>query len=173
MRITFAVLALLLFIPWVALAAPRLESLAVKAESGKPNEVVISVSIERPTPMDLKCDAMVEPGDGGKLPLSWGVGDRRTKTARHEYKKSGSYRVRVAGSGKDACVGVKEVTVEIGSSPGMEPRAISERCPSGWMLLENSVRGARFTCRAKPPAQALRCANGTSYFSERGEIGCR
>jgi hypothetical protein len=41
------------------------------------------------------------------------------------------------------------------------------------MLLENSVRGARFTCRAKPPAQALRCANGTSYFSERGEIGCR
>ena len=58
-------------------------------------------------------------------------------------------------------------------APDMEPKASSDRCPSGWMLLENSVRGARFTCRAKPPAQALRCANGTSYFSERGEIGCR
>ena len=36
-------------------------------------------------------------------------------TARYEYKRAGTYRVKVAGSGKDACVGVKEATVTLGT----------------------------------------------------------
>ena len=44
---------------------------------------------------------------------------------------------------------------------------------SDWTLVEDSVKGARYTCRARPPAQPLRCAEGTTYFAEGGEIGCR
>jgi hypothetical protein len=46
-------------------------------------------------------------------------------------------------------------------------------CPLGWVLVEDSVDGARYTCRPRQPTRPLRCAEGTTYFSERGEIGCR
>jgi hypothetical protein len=158
----------------IATAAPRLESLSVKTAAARSTDVVISVSIERPTPLDLNCDAVIEAGDGSKFMMSWGIGDRRTKTARYEYKKPGSYRVKVSGTGKDACVGVKEATVTVGGgAAAKDARASTSRCPSGWMLVEESVKGGRYTCRAKPPAQPLRCAEGTTYFAERGEIGCR
>jgi hypothetical protein len=154
------------------MAAPRIDSVSVKVLSGKGNDVVISVSIERPTLLDLNCDALIDPGDGGRIPLSWSIGDSRTKTARYEYKRAGSYRVRVAGIGKDACVGLKEATITVGT-PNVEASASTPRCPAGWALVEESAKGTRYTCRARPPAQALRCTDGTSYFTERGEIGCR
>lgn len=156
-----------------ALAAPRIDSVSVKVLAGKGNDVVISVSIERPTLLDLNCDATIDAGDGGRIPISWNIGDSRTKTARYDYKRPGSYRVKVAGSGKEACVGVKEATVSVGTPTQAEATTSTPRCPSGWTLVEESLRGARYTCRARAPAQALRCAEGTSYFSERGEIGCR
>jgi hypothetical protein len=171
MRILFALAAVL--ISSAAMAAPRIDSVSVKVVAGKGNDVVISVSIERPTLLDLNCDAMIDPGDGGRIPISWNIGDSRTKTARYDYKRPGSYRVKVAGSGKDACVGVKEATVSVGTPAKAEATTSAPRCPSGWTLVEESVQGARYTCRARPPAQALRCPAGTSYFSERGEIGCR
>jgi hypothetical protein len=46
-------------------------------------------------------------------------------------------------------------------------------CPGGWALVEDSVDGPRYTCRPRQPTRPLRCAEGTTYFSERGEIGCR
>jgi hypothetical protein len=153
-----------------AAAAPRLDSVSVQVLGGK--DVVISVSIERPTLLDLNCDAVIELGDGNRIPVSWGLGDGRTKTARYEFKQPGSYRVRVAGTGKDACVGLKEASVTVGGA-GAQTAAASPRCPGGWVLVDDSVKGARYTCRPRPPAQALRCAEGTSYFFERGEIGCR
>ena len=153
-------------------AAPRLDSMSVQVLPGKGNDVVISVSIERPTLLDLNCDALIDAGDGGRIPLSWSIGDSRTKTARYEYKRAGSYRVKVAGSGKDACVGLKEVTITVGT-PNAEAKASTPRCPTGWTLVEESAKGTRYTCRARPPAQALRCTDGTSYFTERGEFGCR
>ena len=156
------------------MAAPRLDGLAVQVLAGAANDVVISASIERPTLLDLTCEALIETGDGGRIPISWSIGDSRTKTARYEYKRAGSYRVRVAGSGKDACVGVKEASVTVGAPTKAEARtARAPRCPAGWILVEESVKGARYACRARPPAQPLRCPEGTSYFSERGEIGCR
>ena len=114
-----------------AVAAPRIESLAVRADSTKATEVVISVSIERPTPLDLNCDAVIDPGDGGKFMMSWGIGDRRTKTARYDYKKPGAYRLRVSGTGKDACVGSKEVTVNVGGAVQPRSDVRTPRCPNG------------------------------------------
>ena len=169
-RILF--LALVVF-PAAAAAAPRLDSVSVQVLTGKGSDVVISASIERPTLLDLTCDALIETGDGGSVPVSWSIGDSRTKTVRYEYKRPGTYRVKVAGSGKDACVGLKEVTVSVGTAGKSEPKARAPRCPSGWALVEESVQGPRYTCRARAPAQPLRCADGTTYFSERGEIGCK
>jgi hypothetical protein len=161
--------AALVLVPAAALAAPRLDSVAVKVLAG--NDVVISMSIERPSLLELNCDAVIEPGDGAQIALSWGFGHGRTKNVRHEFKRPGSYRVRVAGSGSAACTGVKEATVTVGIPKAQ--RTSAPRCPSGWTLVDDSVKGGRYTCRAQPPAQALRCAAGTRYFSERGEIGCR
>ncbi len=163
-----------------AAAAPRIESVSVKPnpaplQAGQTADVVISVTIERPTPLDMSCEAQIDPGDGGRvLTMSWDLGDRRTKTTRYEYKKPGNYRLKVSGTGKDACNGARDLTVTVGT-PAAAPARSSKgpSCPSGWTLVEGSVKGARYTCRPRPPAQALRCVEGTSYFSERGEIGCR
>jgi hypothetical protein len=164
-----AVAAVLLLASTGAAAAPRLDTVSVQVVGG--NDVVISVSIERPTLLDLNCDAVIDPGDGGRIPVSWGMGDGRTKSARYEFKQAGSYRVRVTGTGKDACVGLKEASVTVGAA--RVQKSAAPRCPGGWVLLDESVKGARYTCRPRPPAQALRCPEGTSYFFERGEIGCR
>jgi hypothetical protein len=161
----------LTLLPAIGLAAPRLDTISIQVLAGSGHDVVISVSIERPTLLDLQCDAVIEPGDGASIPVSWGIGDGRTKTTRHEFRRAGTYRVRVIGAGKDACAGEKQASVNVGTPRAQKTAA--PRCPSGWILVEDSVRGARYTCRARPPAQALRCAEGTSYFAERGEIGCR
>ena len=163
----------ILLVSGAASAAPRLDEVSVQALTGKGgNDVVISVSIERPSLLDLECDAAIDTGDGGRIALSWSIGDSRTKTARYEYKRAGAYRVKVAGTGKAACAGQRETTINVGS-PRAEGRASSPRCPAGWTLVEDSVKGPRYTCRARPPSQPLRCAEGTAYFVENGEIGCR
>jgi hypothetical protein len=176
MRVVVAATAIVLAAS--ALAAPRLESVQVKpnpvpVEAGKATEVVISVSIDRPTPLDIACDAQIDAGDGGKVPMSWRLADRRTKNARYQYSKPGTYRLKVAGTGKDACNGLRELTVVVGSPSQAKAAPPVSKCPAGWTLVEESAKGARYTCRANTPAQALRCTEGTSYFSERGEIGCR
>jgi len=151
-------------------AAPRLDSVSVQVLSGKGSDVVISVSIERPSLLDLTCSATIDTGDGGSIPIAWNLGDSRTKTARYDYKRPGTYRVRVSGAGKEACVGVKETSLTVGT-PGRA--SATPRCPVGWALVDDSAKGPRYTCRARPPAQPLRCAEGTTYFAEGGEIGCR
>ena len=164
-----------------ALATPRIESVSVRPNpvpftTGKVGDVVIAVSIERPTPIDLRCEASVDPGDGGpEIQLAWNIGDSRTKTARYEYRKPGTYRIKVAGSGSNACTGERELTVRVGGASA-RARPLGKgppSCPLGWVLVEESVDGPRYTCRPRPPTRPLRCAEGTSYFSERGEIGCR
>lgn len=175
--------ALIALVAWAAaapaVATPRIESISVRPNpvpftAGKVGDVVIAVSIERPTPLDLRCEAAVDPGDGGhELHLAWNLGDSRTKTARYEYKKAGTYKLRVKGSGSNACAGEHELTVKVGGA--IKTRASSKPpiCPVGWMLLEDSVDGPRYMCRPRQPVRPLRCAEGTTYFSERGEIGCR
>src|SRR5258708_15716098 len=54
------------FLAMPAHAVPNIENLAVKPSGGAPGEVEIAISINRPTPLDLSCDAILQTGDGGK-----------------------------------------------------------------------------------------------------------
>lgn len=163
-----------------AWAAPRIESVSVQPNpvpftAGKVGDVVIAVSIERPTPLDLRCEATIDPGDGGReLHMSWTLGDSRTKTARYEYRKPGAYVLKVRGSGSNACAGERTLAVKVGGAPAKGRATLkAPSCPVGWSLVEDSVSGPRYTCRPRQPVRPLSCPEGTTYFSERGEIGCR
>jgi hypothetical protein len=153
-----------------ALAAARIES--VSARQSKPLEALITVAIERPTPLDQYCDAVVDPGDGASQTLKYGVGDKRTKTLQHKYAKAGTYKVIVKGSGK--CEGTREtsVTVEAGSGKAAPAKAAKASCPRGWSVA-GDVHDNRYTCHANAPAKPIACAGGTKYFYEKGVIGCR
>jgi hypothetical protein len=98
--------------------------------------------------------------------LEYGLGDRRTKIVKYTYTKAGTYRVKVSGTGEHACAGTREAQVKVAA-------AQTPKCPRGWTLVADSSRGERYTCRADPPAQALKCNGVTKYFAENGMIGCR
>jgi hypothetical protein len=175
-----ALIGLLLLAAGKVAATPRIESVSVRPNpvpftTGKVGDVVIAVSIERPTPLDLRCEATVDPGDGSPaIELAWNIGDSRTKTTRYEYRKPGTYRIKVTGSGEHGCIGERELTVHVGGAAArLRPSGKPPACPLGWMLVEESVDGPRYTCRPRPPTRPLRCPESTAYFSERGEIGCR
>lgn len=79
--------------------------------TAKRPEVIITVKVHR-RPFDFSCNASVDPGDGRRGPeVSWSFGDSPAKTTRYEYHKPGRYRLRVAGSGNDACHGGAETLV--------------------------------------------------------------
>jgi hypothetical protein len=179
-RKAFAVLlvAAAPFLAMPAHAVPNIEHLAVKPSGGAPAEVEIAISIYRPTPLDLTCDAMLQTGDGSKPQrLEYGLGDRRTKIVKHTYNKAGTYRVKVSGTGEHACAGTRETQVKVATTAqtakASEKAAPRPRCPRGWTLVVDSLKGERYTCRADPPAQMLKCSGATKYFAENGEIGCR
>src|SRR5712691_4746980 len=110
----FAVLAALPFLAMPAHAVPNIEHLAVKPSGGAPTEVEIAVSIYRPTPLDLSCDAILQTGDGSKPQrIEYGLGDRRTKIIKYTYKNAGTYRVKVSGTGEHACAGTREARVSV------------------------------------------------------------
>ncbi len=159
------------FLATPAHAVPNIENLAVKPSGGAPGEVEIAISIYRPTPLDLSCDAILQTGDGSKPQrLEYGLGDRRTKIIKYTYTKAGTYRVKVSGTGEHACAGTREARVSVAAA---EKTAARPKCPRGWTLAADSFKGERYTCRADSPAQALKCGGGTKYFSETGTIGCR
>ncbi|HXM81273.1 MAG TPA: hypothetical protein VN929_05035 [Burkholderiales bacterium] len=166
------------FLAMPAYAVPNIENLAIKPSGGAPAEVEIAVSIHRPTPLDLSCDAILQTGDGSQPQrLEYGLGDRRTKIVKYTYKKAGTYRVKVSGTGDHACKGAREAQVKVATTArtaqanGKSPA--KPKCPRGWTLAVDSYQGDRYTCRADPPAQALKCSGATQYFAEKGEIGCR
>src|SRR6266852_2589725 len=137
----FAVLlAAPLFLALPAHAVPNIENLAVKPSGGAPAEVEIAISIYRPTPLDLSCDAILHTGDGSKPQrLEYGLGDRRTKIVKHTYKKAGTYRVKVSGTGEHGCAGTRETQVKVATTAqtakASEKTATKPRCPRGWTLV--------------------------------------
>jgi hypothetical protein len=166
------------FLATPAHAVPNVEHLAVKPSGGAPGEVEIAISIYRPTPLDLSCDAILQTGDGSKPQrLEYGLGDRRTKIVKYTYTKAGTYRVKVSGTGEHACAGTREAQVKVAAAAqtakASEKTAARPKCPRGWTLVADSLKGERYTCRADPPAQALKCSGRTKYFAETGTIGCR
>lgn len=167
----------LLLASGAALAATRIENLVVKPEAAE-RQVQIEVTIDRGRFDKQACEIMVTPGDDSPpTRLSIGIGDAVTRLVPHTYKKDGSYTVRVAAA--SGCTGTRTASVLVGSQPAAAiPAAAAQPrqqagCPAGWYLVPESVQGARYSCRPNLPAQALRCAEGTSYFAEGGVIGCR
>ena len=153
-----------------AMAAARIANVSAKAVG--PLETQVAVSIERPTPLDLLCDAVVDLGDGAAQPtLKFGIGDKHTKTLQHKYAKAGTYKVTVKGTGK--CEGSKSASVTVQADVAKAAAAAAAHCPKGWTLVADSLKGNRYSCRADPPAAPLKCAGDTKYFAENGLIGCR
>ena len=99
-----------------AFAAPQLQSVSatpnplVLDAAARP-EVIITVKVQR-RPFDFTCNASIDPGDGRRGPdVTWSFGDSVAKSTRYEYRRPGKYRLRVAGSGSDACRGGAETLV--------------------------------------------------------------
>ena len=154
-----------------AMAAAKIQS--VSAKQVRALEALITVSIERSTPLDQYCDAIVDPGDGALQTLKYGVGDKHAKTLQHKYAKAGTYKVTVKGSGKCEGHGETSVTIEGGPGKAAPAKAAKASCPRGWTVAEDSVHDNRYTCHANPPSKPLSCAGGTKYFYEKGLLGCR
>jgi hypothetical protein len=159
-----------------ALAATRLEDLVVKPNPAV-SEVEIAVTVNRGQFDKQSCDVFVTPEEGAaptRIPFL--VGEERTKTVRHTYKKNGAYTVKAAAS--SGCTGTRSVSLVVGAVATAEATAVGGMapqagCPAGWYVVPESVQGTRYSCRPNLPAQALRCEAGTSYFAEGGVIGCR
>ena len=156
-----------------ALATPRIASLSGKPAAKTPGEIAFTVTIERPTPLDIvRCEVAIEVGDGSPpLHITFNIGDRRVKTIKHTYTKSGTFKAKATGTGSRGCEGTREAAVTVGSVS--KAASATPGCPGGWTLVADSVKGNRYTCRANPPAQPLACTGGSKYFSGKGEIGCK
>src|SRR5205823_2490645 len=104
-----------------ALAEPRIQAVSAKPNpaGGPPAEVTLTVSIERPTPLDIaKCEVAVDPGDGAApLRFVFDIGDRHVKNNKHTYKKAGTFTVKATGAGQRPCRGTREATMAVGAKP--------------------------------------------------------
>lgn len=198
---TWAAAAALVAAMPAAFAATRIDELAVRPNpaafvDGAPPQVEITVSVERGQFDRQPCDVIVETGDGtAATKLGFGLGEERTKSLRHTYKKPGSYQLKaLAGSG---CTGTRIVGVTVLATPAAAPSPAAGAnvpaepaasvnspaasvnaptgpgCPAGWWLVPESVQGASYSCRPNLPSRPLVCSGGTRYFSENGVIGCR
>jgi len=171
-----------------AFAATRLDELTARPNPVMPGKPVeIAITVERGQFDKQPCEVLLEPGDGAKpLKLTFAVSEPRTKKLIYTYAKPGAYSLKaVAGYG---CGGSKTLSVAVrteGEIAAAEAKAVEAKaaaeppqhagpgCPLGWWLVPESVQGARYTCRPNLPSAPLRCAGGTSYYSENGVIGCR
>ena len=88
-------------------AAPRIDNLSVKANTKSP-EVEIAVAVARG---GGTCDVRVDFGDGQGRTIDFGIAT--TRTLKHTYRKGGSFKVAVKGTGKTPCEGAREVAVSV------------------------------------------------------------
>ena len=107
MKVFLAAVLALLAAP--AFASPRIAGLTAKQSA--PQEVQVTVTIERPTPIDMLCDTSVNLGDGTTKAVNFGMGDKHQKTLQHKYAKSGTYKLSVKGAGR--CKGSREASVTV------------------------------------------------------------
>ena len=176
-----------------AQAATQVDALSVlpnpaTVHGSAPAQVEITVEVNR-GPFDRQaCDVLIETGDGNPpIRLSFARGDER-KTVRYAFSTPGSYTVRAAAA--YGCSGTRTANVAVYGSaspvpaaaavtaapggPAMTTEAVpSGGCPAGWYVVPESVQGSRYQCRPNLPSIPLQCADGASYFSENGVIGCR
>jgi PKD repeat protein len=98
-----------------ALAAPKIETVTVKPNKA---DAQVSVSVSRTRFDSGGCDARVDFGDGQGRTIDFGVAG--TRNVSHTYKKNGSYKVTVKGTGATPCEGAREAPVTIAGVP--EPK---------------------------------------------------
>ncbi len=108
-----------------ASAATRIDELVVRPNpaafvDGVPPQVEIVVTVNRGQFDRQPCDVIVETGDGAAVSkLGFGLGDERTKTLLHTYRKPGSYQLKaLAGYG---CSGTRTVAVNVLATPEAAP----------------------------------------------------
>jgi hypothetical protein len=146
--------------------------------TNQPALVNLEVHVSPGSVLLTPCEAIVDPGDGTKVPrLVFSAQGGATQTAHLRYTQPGTYKVRVSGFGSQGCNGWREVTVIItkAGAPGAAQADANQApampaCPAGWKPATD-VGGARLACRAEPVP--LACPKGTTYFSQPGVVGCR
>jgi len=119
-----------------AFAVPKIESVAVqpnqpKFTGEKPPEVEVSVSVTRTKFDKGGCDARLEFGDGEGRTLDFDVASKRS--ARHTYKKGGSYTVVAKGAGKTPCEGMGQMPLVVQGPPPPkkpEPKKAEKKAPA-------------------------------------------
>ena len=146
MNRTILALLLMALLPATALADPRIQGVSAKPGAG--NEATVTVSIDRPTPLDImKCEVAVDLGDGSKpMHFVFNIGDKHVKSNKHIYKKAGSYELKATGTGERGCTGSAATTIAVGGkAPAGKVDAAKPSCPSGWTL--GVVKEKSFTCK--------------------------
>ncbi|MGE5638634.1 MAG: hypothetical protein ACM30H_00940 [Clostridia bacterium] len=162
--------AVLALVSTGALATPKVAG--VTARQVAPLEAQVTVTIERPTPIDMLCDTTVDLGDGTSKAVNFGMGDKHQKTLQHKYAKPGTYKIVAKASGK--CEGMREASLEVsGGAAKKSAAAVKPLCPRGWSVVADSQKGASYSCQANAPSSPIKCEGGTKYFAEKGLIGCR
>jgi len=135
-------LALMLSLVWAgtAHAEPRIASVSAKPGTG--NEITVTVTIDRPTPLDIaKCEVSVDLGDASKpMQFVFNIGDKHVKSNKHTYKKSGTYELKASGT----CKGSAATKVAIGGKSAAADVG-KPSCPSGWTL--GVVKEKSFLCK--------------------------
>jgi hypothetical protein len=101
---------LLLLLASPAFAAPKIETVTVKP-GAKAADVELSVGVTRG---GSNCEVRVDFGDGHGQTLDFGVAT--TRTLKHSYRKAGSFKVAVKGSGRTPCEGAREVPVKVAAA---------------------------------------------------------
>jgi len=100
-------LLLLVLLASPVFAAPKIDSLSVKADAKSP-EVEVSVAVTR---SGGSCDVRVDFGDGEGRTVDFGVATIRT--LKHTYRKGGNFKVAAKGIGRTPCEGVREAAVSV------------------------------------------------------------
>jgi hypothetical protein len=189
-RFSQAVLLLLCVASGGVHASARIDALSVAPGAPMAGSAVsFNIVMNRVTPLDLApCDLAIDPGDGSApMTLRFGATDSKNRSALYTYPRPGTYKARVRGTGSSSCDGEKEIEVKVGgtgpaaTAPAVAPPALVPvaapaaaalgGCPDGWSVATQD--GLKFSCRANPPARPISCGDGTKYFVENGQIGCR
>lgn len=116
-----------------ALAAPRIEAVVVKPgratfSDGKPPQVEVAVTVNRPKIGTVNCEARVDLGDGSRAKtLDFGVAS--TRNLRHVYEKAGAYKITAKGSGKAPCEGSAEAALTVVGAPAPAKKVEAKKKP--------------------------------------------
>ncbi len=191
----FALLgAVLLISAGPAAAAGRIERIELNpttpmSDGRNPPSMEVRVTVGYGTPPALStCTVEVTVNEplGRRVTLEFQPGTERTKVARYIFSSlEGSFTLTARASG--GCTGTRTMPVRVvdgskrsgsadaaGAASGASAgSAKAPSCPSGWQPAAGYPKGAQITCVPRMPAGKMKCPEGTTYFEETAQLGCR